>query len=458
MSEQSLKFAKNIEKDAFDKELQKKLNDNLLHNQNQLIKGKDNYQNIELAKQRAANIKHKTLMQLDKLLVEFETNFNGNGGKVYWVRHADEAVRLIYKLLEKERIKKIIKTKSATLSEINLNKYLKKNKIKVVESNLGDFIMQDDNEKLFHFLSPAIHKTKEDISEILSKKYEHSSFSTPEEIIAFTRENLNKELLEVGAAITGANFLLSDIGGVSIAENEGNVLKSTAISGIHIVVAGIEKIIPSLEDLDLLLPLLSTSATGQMLTSYNSITIGPSDNETGPEQMVVILLDNGRSKLLEQTAQRQALKCIHCGSCMNVCPIYKTIGGYSYNTTYTGPLGSVIAQNMSDIEEFGHLSYACTLCGKCSDVCPMHIPLHQLLLSNRADFIKDEKDSSSEHFLMKQLTKFLLKRKKLDKFGSKTKNILLRHFLANKWGPRRVLPAVQNKSFSQMWKESHGEK
>lgn len=458
MNEQSIKFTKDIENTAFDKELQTKLNSNIEHYQNRLIKSKKNYQNLELARLRAANIKHKTLMQLDKYLVEFETNFSRNGGKVLWARHADEAVRFICKLLENERIKKAVKTKSATLSEISISKYLKKSKIKVVESNIGNFVMQDESDKLFHILSPAIHKSKEEILDFFIQKFQLPSNSTAEEIIAFTREKLNSELLEAGAAITGSNFLLADIGGVSIAEDEGNVLKSTALPHLHIVVAGIEKMIPSLDDLDLFMPLLATHASGELLSTYNSITTGPATDGVGPEQMVVILLDNGRSKLLEQPEQRKALGCIHCGACMNVCPVYKTIGGYSYNTTYSGPIGSVIDQNMFSIEEYGHLSFACTLCAKCSNICPMHIPIHRLLLANRSDIIQNKMNTSSERFAMKTMNKLFLKRKKLDKFSCKIKNMALSHFFERQWGPRRVMPKVQKKSFSQIWKEEHSEK
>ncbi|HOI33570.1 MAG TPA: LUD domain-containing protein, partial [Bacteroidales bacterium] len=349
MSEKALLFNKNAEKVAFDKEHRQKINFNISQYEKAVEKGKQQYDQLETAKQRASNIKHKTLAQLDKYLVEFETNFTRNGGKVLWARHAEEAVTLIMKLLKNEKIKKVVKSKSMTTEEIKLNENLEKQGIQTLETDLGEFIVQLAGEKPYHIVTPAMHKSKEDVAALFHQKFDTDSESTAEQITAFIRNLLREEFQEAGAGITGANFLLADIGGIALTENEGNGLMSMAFPKIHIVVAGIEKMLPSVEDLDLFWPLLATHGTGQTMTVYNSIVTGASRNLENTSQMVVVLLDNGRSKLLEKSRQRAALSCIRCGACLNVCPVYKNIGGYTYDSTYTGPIGSVITPHMQDM-------------------------------------------------------------------------------------------------------------
>ncbi len=453
MNEKANIFNKNAEKVAFDKDHRQKINFNISQYDRAVVNGKQRYDKLEIAKQRAANIKHKTLAQLDKYLVEFETNFTRNGGKVLWARHAEEACTQIIKLLKEENIKKVVKSKSMTTEEINLNDKLEKYGIQSLETDLGEFIVQLAGEKPYHIVTPAMHKSKQDVADLYHQKFQIDPESSPEQITAYTRSLLRDEFQQAGAGITGANFLLADIGGIALTENEGNGLMSMAFPKIHIVIAGIEKILPSVDDLDLFWPLLATHGTGQHMTVYNSIVTAARHQSDSSTQMVVVLLDNGRSKLLEKSRQRSALSCIRCGACLNVCPVYKNIGGYTYDTTYTGPIGSVITPHMQDMKENKHLSFASSLCGACTEVCPVKIPLHELLLLNRAQAVSEGWTLPSERFVMKNATRVLKSRKLVDFAGSSTKNIVLKYFFASQWGDKRTLPKFAKKSFSQLWRE-----
>jgi len=455
MNEKVNSFNKNAEKIAFDKDHRQKINFNIAQYDKAVAKGKKQYDQLETARQRAANVKHKTLSQLDKYLVEFETNFTRNGGKVLWARHAEEAASLVLKLLRDEKVNKVVKSKSMTSEEIKLNEYLEKNKIQSLETDLGEFIVQLAGEKPYHIVTPAMHKSKEDVAALYHEKFQIDTDSSPEQITSYTRQLLREEFQQAGAGITGANFILADIGGIALTENEGNGLMSMAVPKLHIVIAGIEKMLPSVDDLDLFWPLLATHGTGQFMTAYNSIVTG-ADKKAGSEnQMVVILLDNGRSKLLERSRQRAALSCIRCGACLNVCPVYKNIGGYTYDTTYSGPIGSVITPHMQDMKENKHLSFASSLCGACTEVCPVKIPLHELLLLNRAQAVDEGWTLPSERFIMKNSTRFLNNRKMVDIAGAGTKNLVLKYFFGSQWGNRRSLPKFAKKSFSQLWREQN---
>jgi L-lactate dehydrogenase complex protein LldF len=453
MNYKAIIFNKNAEKVAFDKGHRQKINFNISQYDRAVVNGKQRYDKLEIAKQRAANIKHKTLAQLDKYLVEFETNFTQNGGKVLWARHAEEACAQIVKLLKEENIKKVVKSKSMTTEEIKLNDQLEMNGIQSLETDLGEFIVQLAGEKPYHIVTPAMHKSRQDVADLYHQKFQIDPQSTPEQITAYTRSLLRDEFQQAGAGITGANFLLADIGGIALTENEGNGLMSMAFPKIHIVIAGIEKILPSVDDLNLFWPLLATHGTGQHMTVYNSIVTAARHQSDSSTQMVVVLLDNGRSKLLEKSRQRSALSCIRCGACLNVCPVYKNIGGYTYDTTYTGPIGSVITPHMQGMKENKHLSFASSLCGACTEVCPVKIPLHELLLLNRAQAVSEGWTLPSERFVMKNATRVLKSRKLVDFAGSSTKNLVLKYFFASQWGDKRTLPKFAKKSFSQLWRE-----
>ena len=454
MASQQDKFIEQTEIKSVDKVLHNKLLFNIGQYDKKVVDGKKQYSNLELAKERASHIKWKTIDNLDKYLLEFEFNFTKRGGKVIWAQDADEAVKEIMNILKKAKAKIVVKGKSITTEEIHLNEALEKNSIEPCETDLGEYIVQLRKEPPYHIVTPAMHLSKEDVGKLFNEQFQLPETITPSEVMAFVRTKLREKYLAAEAGITGANFLIADTGSVAVTENEGNAFMSFAFPKIHIVIVGIEKIIPSLTDLDLFFPLLSTHGTGQNITVYNSIISGPkqADEIDGPEEMYVVLLDNGRSNLLEQTEQRQALSCIRCGACLNACPIYQTIGGHSYGVPYTGPIGSVIEPHLAGMKEFKHLSFASTLCGKCTEVCPVKIDIHKQLLYNRRDAVKEGFSTSTERLAYSFWKGMILKRKKMNG-GAALKNFMLNNFFKKQWGEGREMPKIAAKSFNEQWRE-----
>lgn len=445
------------EKIAFDRDHRKTINNSISCYNKTIIEGKKQFIDLEIAKKKAANLKSKVINNLEKYLVTFESNFEKNGGKVIWAQDSDEAVTEISKILNDNNVKKVVKSKSMVSEEIGLNNALEKQGIETIETDLGEFIIQTSGEKPYHIVTPAMHKSKNDIAELFNKKFGTDKNATAEELTDFVRKKLRKEFKNAGAGITGANFLISDTGSVALTENEGNGMMSTAFPKIHIVIAGIEKVIPSINDLHLLWPLLSTYGTGQKITVYNSIISGPKkDFEVdGPEKMFVVILDNKRSDIVNNSEIKKSLTCIKCGACLNACPVYKNIGGHTYNVTYSGPIGAVISPYINGIKEYGHLSFACTLCGKCTEICPVKIPLTDLLLINRREYIDNEYNSKSENIINNIFKKIMLKVWPLDFFSINIKNIAMKLFFKKSWGSLRELPKVKEKSFRQQWRDKN---
>lgn len=453
-------FLNASEKVGFDQVHRKKINFNISRYDNAVNEGKKIYANIELARERAGYLKYKVVNELDRYLIEFENNFLNNGGKIIWARNSEEAVREIIKIIESKEAKSVVKSKSMTTEEIDLNESIEKKGIEVVETDLGEFIVQQAGQKPYHIVTPAMHLSKEDVAELYHEKFQTDENLTPQELTLYTRKLLREKFINADVGITGANFLISDLGGIAVTENEGNAFLSVSFPKTHIAIAGIEKIIPSVNDLDLFWPLLATHGTGQHMTVYNSIITGPKKEEEkdGPEEMYLVLLDNGRSRLLEKERQRQALTCIRCGACLNACPVYKTIGGHTYNTTYSGPIGSVITPYLKDFKTYKHLSFASSLCGKCTTVCPVKIPLHELLLVNRNEAVKSNYTTWSERKGMKWATRAFKSRKMMNMLPGKTKNRFAGLFAAKSWGKRRVFPKIADKSFNELWKEKNNPK
>lgn len=448
-------FVRSSGKIAFDPEHRKRINYNMSRYDAAVEQGKTQYLNLELAKKRAAVVKYKAINELDRYLVEFEKNFEEKGGKVIWALDAKDAVKEVLNIAKKHHAKLIVKSKSMVTEEIELNKHLEKNKIETIETDLGEFIVQELGQAPYHIVTPAMHLSKEDVARLFHEKHQLQENSTPEQITHFVRKLLRKKFQEAEIGITGANFLIADTGSVAVTENEGNGMMSMSLPKVHIAIAGIEKVIPSINDLDLFWPLLSTHGTGQRISAYNSVINGAKqENETdGPETMYVILLDNQRTNLLAQPIQRRALTCIRCGACLNACPVYKNIGGHAYGTPYSGPIGAVIAPFLQDFEKYKHLSYASSLCGNCTEVCPVKINLHELLLHNRNESVKRKTYTFMERMSMVVMKNFMLKRSRIDSSSAGVKNTILRKFFKKTWGSRRELPVVKPKSFRQLWEE-----
>ncbi len=343
------------------------------------------FRDWQQARVLAASVKDFVLSRLANLLEQFERAMLGRGAVVLWAKNAEEARKHIEEITQLHSLKRVVKSKSMVCEEIELNKHLESMGLEVWESDLGELIVQLAGERPYHIVTPAMHKSKAEIAELFHKTLGIPLTEDVEGLVAAARNHLRDIFLEADCGITGANFLLAKEGAVHILENEGNAQFCCATPKVHIVLAGIEKVLPSMHELELFLPLLATSGTGQRLTTYNTLLRGPRrEGETsGPESMYVILLDNGRSQLFRDPEFREALRCIRCGACLNACPVYKSIGGHSYNSAYPGPIGAAINPFLFGEEQAGHLAQASTLCGACADVCPVNIPLHHLILKNR---------------------------------------------------------------------------
>lgn len=455
MGEVKKKFLSDANKKAFDKEHRKTINYNISRYNKSVEKGKEQFRDIELARSRSAHLKYKVINDLEKYLIEFESNFTKRGGKVIWAQDGKQAVREILQIVKKNKAKKVVKSKSMTTEEIDLNAALESVNVNSIETDLGEYIAQLSGEKPYHIVTPVMQKSKEDIADLFYNLFDLDKSSTPEDITSFVRQKLRGEFISADIGITGSNFLIADTGSVALTENEGNGMMSMSFPKVHIVVAGIEKLIPSLTDLEMFWPLLSSYGTGQNLTVYNSIINGPKrENETdGPEEMYVVLLNNRRTEVLKKERQRIALSCIRCGACLNACPVYRNIGGHTYNTIYTGPIGSVISPYMNGMANYKHLSFASTLCGVCTEVCPVKIPLHMLLLLNRNDSVKEGYVAGGEKRSMWGMKKLMLKRKGMDMGGFGVRNYFYKKAITGQWGPRRDLPQLAKKSFNTLWKE-----
>lgn len=417
-------------------------------------KGKEQFDNLHLAREQAKNVKWRAIETLDKQLEEFELQLNKKGGKVIWAETAEEAIAEILKICKAKNCKTLVKSKSMATEEIHLNKAMEENGIESIETDLGEYIQQLDDEPPYHIVTPAMHKSKEDVARLFARKLNTPPDYTPEQLTQVARDILRKKYVEAEVGVTGANFIISDIGGVAVTENEGNARLSCAFPKSHIVVVGIEKVIPSVTDLALFWPLLSTFGTGQKITSYNSIITGPKQpgEVDGPEEMYVILLDNGRTNILKNPAMRESLYCIRCGACLNACPVYKNIGGHTYGTTYSGPIGSVITPHLRGMNEYKHLSFASSLCGNCTEVCAVKINLHELLLENRKESVEEGNTSFAERAVWKIWRMACLNRRMMNVGNGSLKNKVV-NGLFKDWKRNRADLHFSQKTFNQMWKE-----
>lgn len=438
---------------AFDVKHRKTILYNISKYNESVERGKLRYRDMELAKKRASYIKQKVRSDLAGYLQEFEKNAQKNGIEIIWARSPEEAVQGILEILEKNNARVLVKSKSMISEEIGLNEHIQKTGTEPVETDLGEFIVQTAGEKPYHILTPAMHKSKKDVAELFNKKFQTPPNSTPEELTLFVRQLLRKKFTSAEVGVTGANFLIADTGSVALTENEGNGLMSVSFPRIHIVISGIEKLLPSFSDLSLFVPLLAALGTGQQVTVYNSVISGSRKKEesNGPDQMIVVLLDHKRSEIARENKISEILKCIRCGACLNACPIYKNVGGYTYHTTYTGPVGSVISPYMEGFDKYNHLSFACTVCGACTEVCPVKIPLHTLLLENRKKSVEHNFQSLSWNLGMKTYGYAFGKRKILDQIPGKLKNKIL---LLNRniLGKEKEFPRFAKLSYSQIRK------
>jgi len=457
MSDHSQSFIEKSAEKTVDREHRRKINFNIGKYIAVVPKGKEQFLNVSLAREKAKNIKWKAIENLDKMLESFEAKIIGRGAKVIWAEDAKQALEEIGKICEEKNCKTLVKSKSMVTEEIHLNKFLEEKGIESIETDLGEYIQQLDGEPPYHIVTPAMHKSKEDVAKLFADKLGTDPSLTPEQLTLVARDVLRKKYAEAEVGITGANFIIADIGGIAITENEGNARLSCSMPKTHIVVAGIEKVVPSMTDLALFWPLLATYGTGQKITVYSTIVTGPKqERETdGPEEMYVILLDNGRTNILANEKSRESLYCIRCGACLNACPVYKNIGGHTYETAYSGPIGSVITPHLRGMNEWKHLSYASSLCGNCTEVCAVKINLHELLLENRHEAVDEGDSSFTERMGWKVWKQAMLRRSLMNQGNASIKNWVVNSLL-KQWKQHRSEMKFPKRSFNQMWKEKYG--
>ena len=336
--------------------------------------------NTEQLRDAAADIRARTLRDLDAWLRRFERAAAARGATVHWAEDADEANRIVTEIARAHGVRKAVKSKSMVTEECGLNEYLERQGLEVIETDLGEYILQLAHEPPSHIVAPVVHKSKEEIAELFEEKHRKPRKDDIAELCREAREELRPHFLGADMGISGANFLIAETGSVLIVTNEGNGRLVTTLPRVHVAVSGIEKVVPTLEDATTLLRLLPRSATGQAITNYVSLltgTRGAGESE-GPEHCHIVLVDAGRSRMLG-TELEPMLRCIRCGACMNHCPVYQNIGGHAYGRVYPGPMGAVLTPALAGIEQALDLPNASTFCGACSEVCPVKIPLPDLM-------------------------------------------------------------------------------
>lgn len=348
------------------------------------LKGLASLPNVEHVRDQARAIRMRTLENLDKQLEQFEEAVGAAGGHVHWAKNATEASRIVLDLAKSRKVQRVVKSKSMISEEIELNKVLIDAGLNVIESDLGEYIIQLANEMPSHIIAPAVHKTKEEVGRLFAEKLGVPLTHDPEQMAKIARERLRNVFLRADMGISGVNFGVAETGTIAIVTNEGNASLTVSAPRIHVAMMGIERLVPTLDDLTVMLELLARSATGQKLTVYTDLLTGPRhDEQDGPEELHVVLLDNGRSGLLG-TSMAEVLACIRCGACLNVCPVYREIGGHAYGSVYPGPIGAVLTPAIGGLERWEALPMASSLCGACRDACPVRIDLPRMLLELRA--------------------------------------------------------------------------
>src|SRR6201995_5273051 len=425
-------------------------------------KSRGAFQDYQAARQAAAETKWEAINYLDKYLEQLAKNLEARGTKVHWATTGEQARDIILGIIRDKKARSIVKSKAMTSEEIHLNHALEHEGFEVVESDLGEFIVQLRKEAPYHIVFPAMHLTRGDIKELFDRELKSNSSDNPEELTMVARRVLRQKYIQADIGFTGANFAIAETGMISITENEGNARLTAALPKTMVTLLGIEKILPRLEDLALFLPLLATSGTGQALTCYNTMYGGPRQpgEFDGPEEYHVVLLDNRRTELLADPEQRDALHCIRCGACLNVCPIFRNVGGHTYGTTYSGPIGSVITPHLRGLQDWKHLSFSSSLCGACTETCPVKIDLAHHLLQNRRN-ASQEKPS----FLWRtgfKLFSFVFNRPGLYKLiaplgrlGQKLHPLVKGTKLdpAYSWTKTREAPKIAPQTFKEYWRE-----
>ena len=408
---------------------------------------------------QANAIKKHTIENLDYYLEQLEANVVAHGGKVIFCRDGQEVTDFVLGLAKERGARLIVKSKSMTSEEIHFNERLEHHQLEAVETDLGEYILQLAHQRPYHIVAPALHMTRYDVAEVFTKRLGVDKEVVPENQTKIARAVLREKFLQADIGVTGANFLVADSGAVVVVENEGNARLSSSTPKIHLAVAGIEKLIPRAQDLAVFLDLLGRSATGQPLTVYTSFLSGPrrGDEVDGPNEFYLVLLDNGRTKLLADAEKRQSLYCIRCGACLNHCPVYRKIGGHNYPWVYSGPIGAIITPQFHNITENGWLPFASSLCGACAEVCPVKIEIPKLLLKLRSEVTEAKRRQGAGGlerlafrmfaWVMAHPGIYLL----AASLGAKLARLVPPVGPLKEWASQRTLPRPAKHSFHQWW-------
>src|SRR5689334_847611 len=402
--------------------------------------------NWEELRNQAHAIKDEVLSDLDRYLKEFVRNAESRGATVHWARDAAEANQIICGLALARKARTVVKSKSMTTEETHLNDALEAAGMQVVETDLGEYIIQLAGEPPSHIIAPAIHKTRHQIGELFTAELGMPPTDDVDKMTSTARAKLRDRFAAADVGISGVNFAIAETGTMVIVENEGNIRLTTSLPRLHIAMMGIEKVIPRFADLDVFLKLLPRSGTGQKLTTYQSFITGVkrTPEDEGPEEVHIVLLDNGRRRMLAHPVTRQSLACIRCGACLNACPVYQQVGGHAYGSVYPGPIGAVITPQLIGIQKTSQLPFASSLCGACRDVCPVKIDIPQLLLHLRAE-ISPRKGTRAERLAFKLWARVMTS-PSLYRLSSIAGRIL-----------QRVVPIphnmrrIESKSFNDLW-------
>lgn len=412
-------------------------------------------------------MKEYVIRHLPELLEQLESNIVANGGQVHWARTGAEANRIILEIARRTNVKKVIKSKSMATEEIHLNGALEEAGISAVETDLGEYIIQLNNEPPSHIVAPVIHRRLEDIAQIMQDKLDMPPTLDPQVMTALARGRLRQEFLTADMGVSGCNFAIAETGTVCIVTNEGNGRLTSGMPRIYVAVMGIEKLVPTVEDAFLQYQALCRSATGQQTTIYLNLTSGPrkAGDVDGPDEFHVVLLDNGRSEMLAN-GYGEALMCIRCGACLNVCPVYREIGGHAYGSTYSGPIGAVISPLLQiDVTNDEKLPHASSLCGACREACPVKIDLPRLLLDLRADQVEAGEAPLFDRVAMQGFVQTMKSRARYESAGkvaSLSSNVLAAFSGGNLkfmppplsgWTQSRDFPPFARRSFRELWQE-----
>ncbi len=410
---------------------------------------------------QAHSIKNEVIEHLPDYLEQFEHRAREAGAKVFWALTAQDAVDYVIHVCREKGASLVVKAKSMTTEEIELNHGLEAAGIEPVETDLGEYIVQLAGETPSHITAPALHKSRTQIGKLFTEKLGTDYTDDPLKLTQIARARLREKFLSATVGITGVNFAIAETGTIVVITNEGNGRMCTTLPRTHIAILGIEKLIPRFEDLPVFLKLLARSATGQKLTSYMTMITGPqpAGDSDGPEELHLILLDNGRSDFLAHPHMRETLYCIRCGACLNTCPVYQRVGGHTYGWVYPGPIGSLLTPQLLGLERAQELPFASSLCGSCSDICPVKIDIHHMLLWLRKSVVDRHLTRRTERFMMR-LFGIAMKSPKMYHWGHRLGWMLQRLFAPKGkglrvpvWSRERDFPPLAKKSFHDLWNE-----